>query len=164
MQDQFLFHSWTPKVIFSLVAPPLVKILLLVFIRWNKNRSYTEKVKYPLFIARCVKWLNTYYSIENLMPYPEPTLKELSLCLGVVLYSSISFCWLGGAYFWPYLWRVYFLKRYNTVINLYSLAQNKAHPYKRHVQMIGCCTTGTSNIQVCISLADCILLIYVIVI
>ena len=45
------------------------------------------------------------------------------------------------------------------VINLYSLAQNKAHPYKRHVQMIGCCTTGTSNIQVCISLADCILLI-----
>ena len=28
---------------FSLVAPPLVKIPLLVFIRWNKNRSYTEK-------------------------------------------------------------------------------------------------------------------------
>ena len=44
------FHSWTPKVMFSLVAPPLVKILLLEFIRWNKNRSYTEKVKYPLFI------------------------------------------------------------------------------------------------------------------
>ena len=62
------------------------------------------------------------------MPYPEPTLKELSHCLGVVLYSSISFCGLGGAYFWPYLWRVYFLKRYNTVINLCSLAQNKAHP------------------------------------
>ena len=32
------------------MAPPLVKILLLVFIRWNKNRSYTEKVKYPLFL------------------------------------------------------------------------------------------------------------------
>ena len=29
--------------------PPLVKILLLVSIRWNKNRSYTEKVKYPLY-------------------------------------------------------------------------------------------------------------------
>ena len=44
------FNSWTLKVIFSLVAPPLVKILLLVFIRWNKNRSYTEKVKYPPYI------------------------------------------------------------------------------------------------------------------
>ena len=92
------------------------------------------------------------------MPYSEPTLKELSPCLGAVLYSSISFCWLAGAYFWPFLWRVYFLKRYNTVINLCSLAQNKAHLYKRHVQMIGCCTTGISNIQVCISLTDCILL------
>ena len=50
MQDQFLFHSWTPKVVFSLMAPPLVKILLLAFIRWNKNRSYTVKVKYPLYI------------------------------------------------------------------------------------------------------------------
>ena len=49
-----LFHSWTPKVIFSLVAPPLVKILLLVFIRWNKNRSYTVKVKYPLSVHTAV--------------------------------------------------------------------------------------------------------------
>ena len=37
-------------MVFSLVASPLVKIQLLVFIRWNKNRSYTEKIKYPLFI------------------------------------------------------------------------------------------------------------------
>ena len=29
--------------------PPLVKILLVVFIRWNKSRSYTEKLKYTLF-------------------------------------------------------------------------------------------------------------------
>ena len=32
------------------MAPPLVKIQLLVFIRWNKNRSYTEKIKYPLYV------------------------------------------------------------------------------------------------------------------
>ena len=35
------FHSW---------LPPLVKTLHLIFIRWNKIRSYTEKIKYPLFI------------------------------------------------------------------------------------------------------------------
>ena len=39
-----LFHSWTPWVVFSLVATPLVKILLLIFIRCNKIRSYTEKI------------------------------------------------------------------------------------------------------------------------
>ena len=51
MQDRFLFHSWTPKAVFSRVALPLVvKILLLLFIRWNKNWSYTEKVKYPLYV------------------------------------------------------------------------------------------------------------------
>ena len=50
----FLFHSWTPKAVFLLVASPLVKILLLFFIRWNKNRSYTEKVKYPLCSSNCI--------------------------------------------------------------------------------------------------------------
>ena len=35
------FHLW---------LPPLLKILLVVFIRWNKIQSYTEKLKYPLFI------------------------------------------------------------------------------------------------------------------
>ena len=50
MKDRFLFHLWTPKAVFSLVASPLVKILLLMLIRWKKNRSYTEKVKYPLCI------------------------------------------------------------------------------------------------------------------
>ena len=42
-------------MVFSLVASPLVKILLLVFIRSNKNRSYPEKVKYPLFITSIKK-------------------------------------------------------------------------------------------------------------
>ena len=58
VKDRFLFHSWTPKAVFSLVASPLVKILLLLFIRWNKNRSYTEKVKYPLWLGGWVgAWL-----------------------------------------------------------------------------------------------------------
>ena len=39
VSDQILFHSWTPKLVFSL----LVKILHLVFIQWNKIRSYAEK-------------------------------------------------------------------------------------------------------------------------
>ena len=30
------------------MASPLVKVVHLVFIRCNKNRFYTEKVKYPL--------------------------------------------------------------------------------------------------------------------
>ena len=38
----------------------------------------------------------------------------------------------GRAHIWPYLRRVYFLKRYNTVIFLYFLAKNKAYLYKRH--------------------------------
>ena len=33
---------------------PLVKILLLVFILWNKNSSYSEKGKYPLFILNMI--------------------------------------------------------------------------------------------------------------
>ena len=36
------------------MASLLVKILLLVFILENKNRSYTEKVKYPLSAALCL--------------------------------------------------------------------------------------------------------------
>ena len=31
------------------ILPPLVKILLVVFIRWNKIWYYTEKLRYPLF-------------------------------------------------------------------------------------------------------------------
>ena len=46
------------------MAPPLVKILLLVFIRWNKNRSYTEKVKYPLFYD-CLFASPDNVSLEN---------------------------------------------------------------------------------------------------
>ena len=54
------FHSWTPKLVFSL--PPLVSILRLVFIRWNKIWSYTEKFKYPLYILseKCSLSVSSY--------------------------------------------------------------------------------------------------------
>ena len=35
---------------------PLVKILLLVLMRWNKIWSYTEKIKYPLYIDKLEGW------------------------------------------------------------------------------------------------------------
>ena len=66
----------------------------------------------------------------------------------IVRFSSISFRLLGGAYFWPYLRGVYFLKRYNGVIILCSLAKNKAHLYKDLHEMIRCRTTGLSEIHV----------------
>ena len=37
------------------MALPLVKILLLVFIQWNKNRSYIEKITYPLPQLKCIQ-------------------------------------------------------------------------------------------------------------
>ena len=46
------FTESTPKVVFSLVASPFVKILLLECSRRNKNRYHTEKVKYPLYIKK----------------------------------------------------------------------------------------------------------------
>ena len=49
VRSVFISLMNTESNIISLVAPPLVKILLLVFIRWNKNRFYTKKVKYPVF-------------------------------------------------------------------------------------------------------------------
>ena len=40
---EIYFIEWTPSVIFSRVAAPLVKILPMVFTRWNKFPSFTEK-------------------------------------------------------------------------------------------------------------------------
>ena len=45
------YRDVSGKPIISLCQlSPLVKILLLVFIQWNKIRSYTEKIKYSLYI------------------------------------------------------------------------------------------------------------------
>ena len=55
-------------------------------------------------------------------------------------YSSISFRLLGGAYFLPST-SIFSKKRYKLVIILCLLAQNKAHLYKRYVEMIGHRTT-----------------------
>ena len=46
---EIYFIEWTPSVIFSLVAAPLVKILPMVFTRWNKFRSFTENKKTQIF-------------------------------------------------------------------------------------------------------------------
>ena len=44
------FIEWTPSVIFSRVAAPLVKILPMAFMRWNKFWSFTEKKnKYSVY-------------------------------------------------------------------------------------------------------------------
>ena len=40
---EMYFIEWTPLVIFSRVAQPRVKILPMVFTRWNEFRSFTEK-------------------------------------------------------------------------------------------------------------------------
>ena len=42
---EIYFIEWTPSVLFSRVAQPRVKILPMVFTRWNKFRSFTEKKK-----------------------------------------------------------------------------------------------------------------------
>ena len=46
---EIYFIEWTPSVIFSLVAQPRVKILPMVFTRWNKFRSFTEKNKHSVY-------------------------------------------------------------------------------------------------------------------
>ena len=44
-RSKFHFIEWTPSVIFSQVGQPRVKILPMVFMRWNKLRSFTAKKK-----------------------------------------------------------------------------------------------------------------------
>ena len=76
-----------------------MKILLLEFIRWNKIRSYTEKVKYPLFLhatsgrlpliaAFCLRWFLVFklfkwylasFSMCNPIFYPLNTSNKTKL-------------------------------------------------------------------------------------
>ena len=74
-------------------------------------------------------------------PYCQPMLDNTIFRLKQLsklkyLMSGNDFCiqhdFISLTYFWPYLRRVYFLQRYNTVIILCLLAQNKAHLYKTH--------------------------------
>ena len=49
-KSKYIFTHEHKKMYFYSWLPPLVKILLLVFIRLNRIRSYIEKkIKYPLF-------------------------------------------------------------------------------------------------------------------
>ena len=50
------FHSW---------LPPLVKILHLVIIRWKTIRSYSEKIKYPLYLADLLHWQTNFVILST---------------------------------------------------------------------------------------------------
>ena len=61
---EICFIEWTPSVIFSRVAQPRVKILPMVFTRWNKLRSFTEKKKiFCLFHAFNPFWEKFYQNL-----------------------------------------------------------------------------------------------------
>ena len=51
----FYFTEWTPKAVFSWVASPVENTTLVVH-EWNKNPSYTRKIKYSVsFMLKCGK-------------------------------------------------------------------------------------------------------------
>ena len=55
------FNEWTPSVIFSQVVQPWVKILPMVFTRWNKFQSFTKKKKiFCVFHAFNPLWEKLY--------------------------------------------------------------------------------------------------------
>ena len=70
------FIGWIPSVIFSLVAAPLVKILLMVSTWWNKFRSFTvtkkqissiSKHSCPYNLQSVVKeWVTIIFSWQKL--------------------------------------------------------------------------------------------------
>ena len=71
------FHSW---------LPPLVKILLLVSIRWNKIRSHTEKKqkkkknKYPLSVItvfQYFKYINNKLKDRNIVVSGNVTISKV---------------------------------------------------------------------------------------
>ena len=58
---EIYFIEWTPLVIFSRVSKPRVKILPMVFTRWNKCPSFTEKTKYSVyFMLLTLSWEKLY--------------------------------------------------------------------------------------------------------
>ena len=46
MKDRFLFHSRTPKAVFSIVASPLMKIPLLLFVLKADAFAYTKLLQF----------------------------------------------------------------------------------------------------------------------
>ena len=74
------------------MAPPFVKILLLVFIRWNKYRSYTEKVKYPLFLRNMIGVVKIYLKSckqVRLKPASEPVCA--GWCVARTIYDEAQY-------------------------------------------------------------------------
>ena len=73
------------------------------------------------------------------------------------VYGSISFRSPGGAYFWPHLRGIYFLKRYNSVIVFAHSSRTKLTCTKGMYGTIAYRTAGMSDIYVHIFLEECIL-------
>ena len=74
---EIYFIEWTPSVIFSQVAQPWVKILPMVFTRWNKFRSFTEKnPKYSVYFMLLTlsgrSFIKIQYSSFSLFPVTYP--------------------------------------------------------------------------------------------
>ena len=76
MKIEIYFIEWTPSVIFSRVAQPRVKILPMVFTRWNKFRSFTEKNKYSVYFMLLIlsgrSFIKIQYSSFPLFPVAYP--------------------------------------------------------------------------------------------
>ena len=71
------FIEWTPSVIFSWMAAPLMKIFPMVFTRWNKFRSFTEKnPKYSVYFMLSTlsgrSFIKIQYSSFPLFPLAYP--------------------------------------------------------------------------------------------
>jgi hypothetical protein len=62
LQDQNIFHLWTPAAIFSLVAMPFMKILHLVLTMWNVFWSCMQ-IKKIFSLYQIIVWyfLNCMY-------------------------------------------------------------------------------------------------------
>ena len=78
------FHSW---------LPPLVKTLYFVFIRWNKIPSYTEKIKYPLFIELVFRFIELLCRFIELSRFIELLLRFIEILLRYIeLLENICNC------------------------------------------------------------------------
>ena len=74
---EIYFIEWTPLVIFSRFAQPLVKILPMVFTRWNKFQSFTgKKDKYSVYFILLTlsgrSFIKIQYSSFPLFPVAYP--------------------------------------------------------------------------------------------
>ena len=72
------FHKWLDRILFHRMNTKTciftrayrhswTGVLHLVFIRWNKIRPYTKKIKYPLYISWVANFLFIVYNLKCLL-------------------------------------------------------------------------------------------------